>query len=70
MTHFLPHLNRDSAWRILRAEGLSCRRPSVSSRPVCGKGTFRDYDLGFVHIDMEHLQELQTANGERRKRYG
>jgi hypothetical protein len=23
VSHFLPHLNRDSAWRILRAEGLS-----------------------------------------------
>src|SRR5215218_9171494 len=25
VTHFLPHLNRDSVWRILRAEGLSRR---------------------------------------------
>src|SRR5215218_4591381 len=23
VAHFLPHLNRDSVWRILRAEGLS-----------------------------------------------
>ena len=23
VTHFLPHLNRHSVWRILRAEGLS-----------------------------------------------
>ena len=34
-----------------------------------GKGTFRDYDLGFIHIDIKHLPKLQTANGERRKRY-
>jgi len=34
-----------------------------------GQGTFRDYDLGFVHIDIKHLPKLQTANGERRKRY-
>jgi len=69
VTHFLPHLNRDSIWRILRAEGLSRRRPPASARPVRGKGTFRDYDLGFVHIDIKHLPKLQTAGGERRKRY-
>jgi transposase InsO family protein len=67
--HFLPHLNRDSIWRILRAEGLSRRPPPISGRPIRGKGTFRDDDLGFIHIDIKHLPKLQTANGERRKRY-
>ncbi|MBI0539792.1 DDE domain-containing protein, partial [Roseomonas sp. KE2513] len=69
VTHFLPHLNRDSVWRILRAEGLSRRHPATSDRPVRARGTFRDYDLGFVHIDIKHLPKLQTASGERRKRY-
>src|ERR687883_1497060 len=69
VTHFLPHLNRDSVWRILRAEGLSRRPPPSSGRPKRGQGTFKDYDLGFVHIDIKHLPKLQTANGERRKRY-
>src|ERR687894_1816626 len=67
--HFLPHLNRDSVRRILRAEGLSRRPPPASGRPKRGQGRFRDYDLGFVHIDIEHLPKLRTANGERRKRY-
>src|SRR5919199_220491 len=69
VTHFLPHLNRDSVWRILRAEGLSRRPPPISDRPKRGQGRFKDYDLGFVHIDIKHLPKLQTANGERRKRY-
>ena len=69
VTHFLPHLNRDSIWRILRDKGLNRRRPPVSGRPVRGKGTFRDYDLGFIHIDLKHLPKLETAHGERRKRY-
>jgi transposase InsO family protein len=69
VTHFLPHLNRDSIWRILKAEGLNRRPPPLSGKPVRGKGTFRDYDLGFIHIDIRHLPKLQTANGERRKRY-
>src|ERR687894_1915314 len=67
--HSLPPLTRDSVWRILRAGGLSGRPPPASGRPKRGQGTFKDYDLGFVHIDIKHLPKLQTANGERRKRY-
>ena len=69
VSHFLPHPNRDGVWRILRAEGLSRRPPPASDRPKRGQGRFRDYDLGFVHIDIKHLPKLQTGNGERRKRY-
>src|ERR671917_1404616 len=69
VAHFLPRLSRDSVWRILRAEGISRRPPPSSGRPKRGQGRFRDYDLGFVHIDIKHLPKLQTANGERRKRY-
>ena len=69
VTHFLPHLNRDGVWRILRAEGISRRPPPSSDRPRRGQGTFKDYDLGFVHIDIRHLPKLRTADGERRKRH-
>jgi len=69
ITHFLPHLNRDSIWRILKAEGLNRRPKPPSTQPAKGQGTFKDYDLGFVHIDIKHLPKLQTADGERRKRY-
>ncbi len=44
VTHFLPHLNRDGVWRILRAEGISRRPPPPSGRPKRGQGSFRDYD--------------------------
>src|ERR671916_852036 len=43
--------------------------PSASGRPTRGRGTFRDHDLGFVHIGIKHLPKLQTGNGERRKRH-
>jgi transposase len=69
VSHFLPHLNRDSVWRILRAEGLNRRPPPSSGRPRRGQGRFRDDDLGFIHIDIKHLPKLQTATGDRRKRY-
>src|ERR671933_2061100 len=69
VAHFLPHLKRDSVWRILRAEGLSRRPPPSPDRPKRGQGRFKDYDLGFIHIDITHLPKLQTADGERRKRY-
>src|SRR5215203_5578907 len=67
VTHFLPHLTRDSIYRILRAEGLG--RLPAASRPRRDSGTFREYDLGFVHIDVKHLPKLRTANGESRKRF-
>ena len=69
VTHFLPHLNCDSIWRILKAEGLHRRPTPASSRPVKGKGTFQEYDLGFIHIDIKHLPKLKTREGEKRKRY-
>jgi transposase InsO family protein len=69
VTHFLPHLNRDSVWRILRAEGLSRRPRPSTDRPQRGQGRFKDYDLGFIHIDIKHLPKLKTNHGERRKRY-
>jgi transposase InsO family protein len=69
VTHFLPHLNRDSIWRILRAEGLNRQAPPPSDRPRRGQGRFRDYDLGFIHIDIKHPPKLRAANGERRKRF-
>jgi hypothetical protein len=65
--HFLPHLTRDSIYRILRAEGLG--RLPAQGRPRRGSGTFKDYDLGFVHIDVKHLPKLRTTNGESRKRF-
>jgi hypothetical protein len=42
VTPFLPHLNRDSIWRILKAKGLNRRPTPVSSRPIKGKGTFKE----------------------------
>src|SRR3954463_13529427 len=41
ITHFLPHLNRDSIWRILKAEGLNRRSLPVSSGPAKGTGNFK-----------------------------
>src|SRR5919112_1022398 len=66
VTHFLPHLNRDAVYRILKAEGLG--RLAPGSRPRKPNGTFKDYDLGFVHVDVKHLPKLRTSNGESRKR--
>jgi transposase InsO family protein len=69
LRHFLPHLNRDNIYRVLRAEGLNRRPPKPSTLPAKGQGRFRDYDLGYVHIDVKHLPKLRTADGQVRKRY-
>jgi transposase InsO family protein/transposase-like protein len=65
--HFLPHLDRDNVYRILRAEGLGRLPPAA--KPENKVGTFKAYELGFVHLDIKHLPKLQTADGECRKRY-
>src|ERR1700750_594895 len=39
ITHFLPHLNRDSIWRILKAKGLNRRPKPASTQTAKGKGT-------------------------------
>src|SRR3954462_9348953 len=67
VSHFLPHLTRDAVYRILRAEGLGRLPPA--SRPRRPAGSFKDYDLGFVHVDVKHLPKLRTGDGESRKRY-
>jgi transposase InsO family protein len=67
ITHFLPHLNRDAVYRILKAEGLG-RLPPTQQRKR-ETGSFKEYDLGFVHIDIKHLPKLRTADGESRKRF-
>lgn len=56
LRHFLPHLNRDNIYRVLRAEGLNRRPAKPSTLPAKGQGRFREYDLGYIHIDVKHLQ--------------
>src|SRR5215210_7504719 len=67
VAHFLPHLDRDNVYRILRAEGLS-RRPAPAA-PERAAAKFREYELGFAHLDVKHLPKLRTADGEWRKRF-
>src|SRR3954462_5777953 len=66
-THFLPHLNRDAVYRILKAEGLGRLPPA--DRPRRSHSRFKANDLGFVHVDVKHLPKLRTSNGESRNRY-
>src|SRR4051795_10173611 len=65
--HFLPHLDRDNVYRILKAAGLS-RRPAPA-KPETPASKFKEYELGFVHVDVKHLPKLRTADGECRKRF-
>jgi transposase InsO family protein len=67
VAHFLPRLGRDNVYRILKAEGLS-RRPAPTT-PEKAAAKFRECELGFVHLDVKHLPELRTADGECRERF-
>src|SRR5919112_510964 len=62
VTHFLPHLNRDAVYRILKAAGLGRLPPA--SRPRGPAGSFKEYELGFVHVDVKHLPKLRPKDGE------
>ena len=59
--HFLPHLNRDSIWRILKVEGLNRRTKPTTDKSAKGQVIFRDDDLGFVHVDIKHLPKLHFS---------
>src|SRR3954454_20123675 len=67
VSHFLPHLNRDAVYRILKAEGLNRLPPCEQARKP--HGTFKDYEVGFVHVDVKHLPKLQDRDRIMRKRY-
>jgi transposase InsO family protein len=67
VSHFLPHLNRDAVYRILKAEGLGRLPPADRARR--SHSSFKAYDLGFVHVDVKHLPKLRTQDGQSRKRY-
>src|ERR687894_369998 len=67
VTPFLPHLNRDAVYRILKAEGLNRLPRSDQARKPHGR--FRTYELGFVHVDVKHLPKLRDRDGVARKRF-
>src|SRR4051794_39766692 len=49
-----------------RPRGSRRPAPAAPERPA---GKFKEYELGFVHVDVKHLPELRTADGECRNRY-
>ena len=67
LIHFLPHLNRDAVYRILKAEGLNRLPPAERTRKP--HSAFKDYEVGFVHMDVKHLPKLRDRDGVTRKRY-
>ena len=66
VSHFLPHLNRDAVYRILKAEGFNRLPPVEKARKP--HGSFKDYEVGFIHVDMKHLPKLQDRDHVSRKR--
>jgi transposase InsO family protein len=67
VSHVLPHLNRDAVYRILKAEGLNRLPPAERTRKP--HNAFKEYEVGFVHMDVKHLPKLQDRDGVTRKRY-
>ncbi|ACL59883.1 Integrase catalytic region [Methylobacterium nodulans ORS 2060] len=67
VSHFLPHLNRDAVYRILKAEGLNRLTPAERARKP--HNSFKEDEVGFVHLDVKHLPKLRDKDGVTRKRY-
>ena len=67
VSHFLPHLNRDAVYRILKAEGLNRLPPAEKARKP--HGSFKDYEVGFIQVDVKHLPKLQDRDRVSRKCY-
>ncbi len=67
VSHFLPHINRDAVYRILKADGLNRLPPALTTRKP--HGTFKTYEVGFVHMDIKHLPKLRDPDGVARKRF-
>src|SRR5918997_6576985 len=65
VTHFLPHLNRDAVYRILKAEGLG--RLPAQSRSRKPDGAFKESGLGFMPVDVKPLPKLRDKEGVTRK---
>ena len=59
VSHFLRRLNRDAVYRILKAEGLNRLLPAAQARKP--HGTFKDYEVGFVHVDVKHLPKVRCS---------
>lgn len=67
VSHFLPHLNWDAVYRILKAEVLNRLPPAEKARKP--HSSFKDYEVGFIHVDVKHLPNLQDRDRVSRKRY-
>ena len=64
--HFLPHL---AATTSTASQGRGAEPPAGARQARDGRGKFKEYELGFVHVDVKHLPKLRTADGEPRKRF-
>ncbi len=60
VTHFLPHLNRDAVYRILKAEGMRRLPPARRARRK-PDGPCRDYHLCFGHVDVKPCPSCATG---------
>ncbi|MCB4805519.1 integrase core domain-containing protein [Methylobacterium brachiatum] len=61
VSHFPSHLNRDASYRILRVESLNRLPPAEQARKP--HGTFQDYQVGFINVNVKHLLKLRDRDG-------
>jgi transposase InsO family protein len=61
-----PHVSRSGLDRCLRRHGVGNLQALKPSQPKPMHGTFKDYKLGYLHIDVKYLPQMAD---EDRRRY-
>jgi hypothetical protein len=66
-------LSRSGLTRLLKREGMSRLRdviPNADGETIPAKKTFKDYEPGFVHIDIKYLPQMPDETSRPRHALG
>ena len=66
--HINPDVSRSGIARLLKREGMSRLAdviPKAEGETIMPKQTFKDYEPGFIHIDMKYLPQMPDETSRR-----
>lgn len=66
--HINPDVSRTGIARLLRREGISRLEdviPKAKGENISPRKTFKDYEPGFIHIDIKYLPQMPDETSRR-----
>jgi transposase InsO family protein len=66
--HINPDVSRSGIARLLKREGMSRLEdviPKAEGEAIQAKKTFKDYEPGFIHIDIKYLPQMPVETSRR-----